>query len=84
MHDLDRALQEFEAGATALESESYEYEDESEGEGEGEEEGEDEGEEEGEYESAYAFARETGDSETRFDEVEELEHAVSLLEVQEN
>lgn len=74
MHDLDRALQELEAGATALDSESYELEEESEGEGEGEEEGD--------YESPYGFAQEAGDSETVFDEVEELEHAASLLEVQ--
>jgi len=108
MHDLDRALQEFEFEAPALES--YESEqDEAAGEYEGEDEyetgAEYEGEAEDEYESDAEYEADAeydgeGDfeleqeqdgeyqlapqeqSEAIFDEMEQMEQAAALLEVQ--
>lgn len=81
MHNLDRALQEFTPAAGAFESASYELEGEDEGEYEGE--GQYQGEEEYEGESAFEYQ---GEGETEyeavFDEVEEMEQAAALLEVQ--
>jgi hypothetical protein len=63
MHDLDRTLQEFEAGYDALESYDDEFGDEFEFEFEWDGEGE-------------------SDDEAVFDEIEEMELAAALLEVQ--
>ncbi|HEX7089445.1 MAG TPA: hypothetical protein VF192_04875 [Longimicrobiales bacterium] len=67
MHDLDRTLQEFEAGIDALETDGFELEGEW---------GQEMGEYDGEYEQEY------GDTEAVFDEIEEMELAAALLEVQ--
>ena len=113
MHDLDRALQEFESGTDTMgsyefaqqgemesdyEGESYGAESEYEGEGyEGEgdyEAGSDaEYDAEGEYETSGVYEAEAqyegdqegaprGDDEAVFDEIEEMEQAAALLEVQ--
>jgi hypothetical protein len=95
MHHLDRALQEFDSGRSALESESYEFDEESEADGESESEGDYEAagdyetagdsQGEGDYEAEYDVAQEresSDESETVFDEMEEMEQAAALLEVQ--
>jgi hypothetical protein len=79
MHDLDRTLQEFEAGSNGFNSGEFEYEGEGEwefddaSEFDGEWEGEGEWEAESEWEGGY-------DTEAVFDEVEEMELAASLLD----
>src|SRR6185295_1893876 len=89
MHDLDRALQEFESADTELQSESYEFEEETDAESdyEGESDGETNGngETDGSYETEYELSQESGrqgDYEAVFDELEEMEQAAALLEVQ--
>jgi hypothetical protein len=80
MHDLDRALQELEADGNEMEGEAYEFNEEM--EAESDYEGESEGE--ADYESEYDLAQESegGDYEAVFDELEEMEQAAALLEVQ--
>jgi hypothetical protein len=110
MHDLDRALQEFESSSVdsyefgnESEGESdYERESEYDGEGEGEYQGEGETDYENEYQSEGAYQTEgegeyqgesegegesqleygRNESEAIFDEIEEMEQAAALLEVQ--
>ena len=89
MHDLDRALQEFEADSSALEMESEEFDleadAESDYEGEDEYEYEADSEYEGEdYESETEEMRSAShrDEEAILDELEEMEQAAALLEVQ--
>jgi len=95
MHDLDRALQEFGPGASEQESQSYEdneeeaaagYEAEESYEGEGDYEAEAyeaESDYEADQEGGFDLAGESGtDTETVFDEIEEMEQAAALLEAQ--
>ena len=102
MHDLDRALQEFESGETFESDAEFDQESDYEGEGgygmqgeygEGEYESESDGEVEGEgeYEADSEHEEgeydgegegESGDYEAVFDEMEEMEQAAALLEVQ--
>jgi hypothetical protein len=83
MHDLDRALQELEADGNEMEAEAYEFGEEM--EEESDYEGESEADYEANYESEYDLAQESeaaGDYEAVFDELEEMEQAAALLEVQ--
>jgi hypothetical protein len=99
MHDLDRALQEYEADEGTFGSYEFAQEAEAEGDYEAEsDEAESNYEAEGDYETEsyagehesdgeYQFEEEAGvegesDSEAVFDELEEMEQAASLLEVQ--
>ena len=90
MHDLDRALQEFDPVASEQESQSYEDNEEEAGAGyEAEESSEAEGDYaaesdyEADLEGGFDLAGESGtDTETVFDEIEEMEQAASLLEAQ--
>ena len=96
MHDLDRALQEFGPDASEQESQSYKdneeeaaagYEAEESYEGEGDYEAEAGYEAERDYEAdqegGFDLAGESGtDTETVFDEIEEMEQAAALLEAQ--
>jgi hypothetical protein len=75
MHDLDRTQNLFESEFNGMETFDYEGEGEGEDEGEGEEEFQDEGQYEGE---GYLFE---GESESAFDEIEEMELAADFLEV---
>lgn len=78
MHDLDRTLQEYESGIDALESGGYELEGDWEYEGGG-----GFGEEfEEEYGGDYEADHEGYDGEAVFDEIEEMELAATLLEIQ--
>ncbi len=85
MHDLDRALQELESDTGyELESDGFELEDgnelEFDGEGESEYESAADYEGEGDYEREARSA--SGDDEAILDELEEMEQAAALLEVQ--
>jgi hypothetical protein len=73
MHDLDRTLQEFEAGTNGFDAGEFEFESEGEWEFDDEAEFEGEWEAEGEWEGEY-------DGESVFDEVEEMELAATLLD----
>jgi hypothetical protein len=87
MHDLDRALQEFESDTSGYELESDEFELEADNEfefesnGESEYEGAADYEGEGDYESG-GMRSASRDDEAILDELEEMEQAAALLEVQ--